>query len=94
MNDTIKKAASLFNKEEAKRLYDAVYEHEYVRVDFHTFNAGAYITCEYGDDLDYFLGMEGCAENGIFNTADLEKAVWKYAPEDVVNYYRELVGYE
>lgn len=91
MNDTIKRAASLFNKEEAKRLYDAVYEHEYVRVDFHTFNVGTYITCEYSNDLNYLLEMEGCAEHGIFNTVDLGKAVWECAPEDVVNYYRELV---
>lgn len=63
---------------------------EYVRADFHIFNAGAYVTCKYNNDLEYLETMDGCVEYGIFETYSLFDAFMEYGTKELKKYYDGL----
>lgn len=89
--NTIKEAIRLFQEDDVEKLYDAMSECiEYARVDFHVFNIGAYITCEYSNDLEYLEMMDGCAEYGIFETCSLFDALMGYGTKELKEYYDKL----
>lgn len=89
--NTIKEAIRLFQKDDVEKLHDAMSECiEYVRVDFHIFNVGAYVTCEYSNDLEYLEMMDGCVEYGIFETYSLFDAFMEYGKQELKEYYDGL----
>lgn len=94
--NTLKEAVRLIDsKEEVWRLHEALSKCiEYVRVDFHIFNVGAYISCEYNNDLEYLEMMDGCAEYGIFETYSLFDAFMEYGTKEMKEYYDGLADGE
>lgn len=51
----------LFQEIEVENLFKALdLCMEYVRLDLHVFNVGAYVTCSYSNDLESLSQAEGC----------------------------------
>lgn len=91
--NTIKEAIRLFQEDDVDKLYYAMLECiEYIRVDFHIFNNGAYVTCEHSNDLEYLEMMDGCAEYRIFETCSLFDAFMEYGTKELKEYYDEGGG--
>lgn len=86
----IKEIISHFNEEEVEYLYKALLECEFVRVDIFVFNAGAYVTFTYGNDLEYLENDEGGTEHMILCTEDLFDAFMRYGTDGLKEYYDEL----
>lgn len=62
----LREFVELFDKNEVKNLFNALSLCiEYVRIDLHVFNIGAYVTCLYGNDLESLSQTEGCNVNMI-----------------------------
>lgn len=57
----LREFVELFDKNEVKNLFNALSLCiEYVRIDLHVFNIGAYVTCLYSNDLESLSQTEGC----------------------------------
>lgn len=62
----LREFVELFDKNEVKNLFNALSSCiEYVRIDLHVFNIGAYVTCLYSNDLESLSQTEGCNVNMI-----------------------------
>jgi len=60
----LREFVELFDKNEVKNLFNALSSCiEYVRIDLHVFNIGAYVTCLYSNDLESLSQTEGCNVN-------------------------------
>ena len=63
---------------------------EYVRLDLHVFNVGAYVTCSYSNDLESLSQAEGCNVNMIIEVPHLFEAFMEYASPEMKLYYEKL----
>lgn len=58
----LREFVELFDKNDVKDLFKSLSLcMEYVRIDLHVFNVGAYVTCLYSNDLEQLSTMKGCA---------------------------------
>ena len=65
----------LFQEIEVENLFKALdLCMEYVRLDLHVFNVGAYVTCLYSNDLESLSQTEGCNVNMIIEVPHLFEA--------------------
>lgn len=71
----LREFVELFDKNEVKNLFNALSLCiEYVRIDLHVFNIGAYVTCLYSNDLESLSQTEGCNVNMIIEVPHLFEA--------------------
>lgn len=78
----------LFQEIEVENLFKALdLCMEYVRLDLHVFNVGAYVTCSYSNDLESLSQAEGCNVNMIIEVPHLFEAFMEYASPEM-----KLVG--
>lgn len=78
----------LFQEIEVENLFKALdLCMEYVRLDLHVFNVGAYVTCLYSNDLESLSQTEGCNVNMIIEVPHLFEAFMEYASPEM-----KLVG--
>lgn len=78
----LREFVELFDKNEVKNLFNALSSCiEYVRIDLHVFNIGAYVTCLYSNDLESLSQTEGCNVNMIIE---------EYASPEMKLYYEKL----
>ena len=78
----------LFQEIEVENLFKALdLCMEYVRLDLHVFNVGAYVTCSYSNDLESLSQAEGCNVNMIIEVPCLFEAFMEYASPEM-----KLVG--
>ena len=83
----LREFVELFDKNEVKNLFNALSSCiEYVRIDLHVFNIGAYVTCLYSNDLESLSQTEGC----IIEVPHLFEAFMEYASPELKAYYDEL----
>lgn len=81
----------IFDKNDVKNLFNALSSCiEYVRMDLHVFNVGAYVTCLYSNDFEQLSTMEGCAIYVIVEVPYLFEAFMEYASPELKAYYNEL----
>ena len=81
----------LFQEIEVKNLFNALSSCiEYVRIDLHVFNIGAYVTCLYSNDLESLSQTEGCNVNMIIEVPHLFEAFMEYASPETKLYYEKL----
>lgn len=81
----------LFQEIEVENLVKALdLRMEYVRLDLHVFNVGAYVTCSYSNDLESLSQAEGCNVNMIIEVPYLFGAFMEYASPELKAYYDEL----
>lgn len=73
----LREFVELFDKNEVKNLFNALSSCiEYVRIDLHVFNIGAYVTCLYSNDLESLSQTEGCNVN--IHQRGISGEWWKY----------------
>lgn len=78
----------LFQEIEVENLFKALdLCMEYVRLDLHVFNVGAYVTCSYSNDLESLSQAEGCNVNMIIEVPCLFEAFMEYASPEMKLYY-------
>lgn len=78
----------LFQEIEVENLFKALdLCMEYVRLDLHVFNVGAYVTCSYSNDLESLSQAEGCNVNMIIEVPYLFEAFMEYASPELKAYY-------
>ena len=81
----------LFQEIEVENLFKALALCvEYVRIDLHVFNVGAYVTCLYSNDLEQLSTMKGCAIYAIVEVPCLFEAFMEYASPELKAYYDKL----
>lgn len=81
----------LFDKNDVKDLFKPLSLYmEYVRIDLHVFNVGAYVTCLYSNDLGQLSTMKGCAIYAIVEVPCLFEAFMEYASPELKAYYDKL----
>lgn len=81
----------LFQEIEVENLFKALdLCMEYVRLDLHVFNVGAYVTCSYSNDLESLSQAEGCNVNMIIEVPHLFEAFMEYASPEMKLYYEKL----
>lgn len=79
----------LFQEIEVENLFKALdLCMEYVRLDLHVFNIGAYVTCSYSNDLDQL--SIGNTIYTIVEVPYLFEAFMEYASPELKAYYDEL----
>lgn len=84
----LREFVELFDKNEVKNLFNALSScTEYVRIDLHVFNIGAYVTCLYSNDLESLSQTEGCNVNMIIEVPHLFEAFMEYASPEMKLYY-------
>ena len=80
----LREFVELFDKNEVKNLFNALSSCiEYVRIDLHVFNIGAYVTCLYSNDLESLSQTEGCNVNMIIEVPHLFEAFMEYASPEM-----------
>lgn len=81
----------LFREIEVESLFKALdLCMEYVRLDLHVSNVGAYVTCSYSNDLESLSQAEGCNVNMIIEVPYLFGAFMEYASPEMKLYYEKL----
>nr|UWG24123.1 MAG: hypothetical protein [Bacteriophage sp.] len=87
----LREFVELFDKNEVKNLFNALSSCiEYVRIDLHVFNIGAYVTRLYSNDLESLSQTEGCNVNMIIEVPHLFEAFMEYASPEMKLYYEKL----
>lgn len=87
----LREAVELFDKNEVKNLFNALSLCiEYVRIDLHVFNIGAYVTCLYSNDLEQISTMKECDIYAIVEVPYLFEVFMEYASPELKAYYDEL----
>lgn len=87
----LRESVELFDKNEVKNLFNALSLCiEYVRIDLHVFNIGAYVTCLYSNDLEQISTMKECDIYAIVEVPYLFEAFMEYASPELKAYYDEL----
>lgn len=85
----LREFVELFDKNEVKNLFNALSSCiEYVGIDLHVFNIGAYVTCLYSNDLESLSQTEGC--DMIIEVPQLFEAFMEYASPEMKLYYEKL----
>lgn len=80
----LREFVELFDKNDVKDLFKSLSLcMEYVRIDLHVFNVGAYVTCLYSNDLEQLSTMKGCAIYAIVEVPCLFEAFMEF--DDFVN---------
>lgn len=87
----LREFVELFDKNEVKNLFNALSLCiEYVRIDLHVFNIGAYVMRLYSNDLEQISTMKECDIYTIVEVPYLFEAFMEYASLELKAYYDEL----
>lgn len=87
----LREFVELFDKNDVKDLFKSLSLcMEYVRIDLHVFNVGAYVTRLYSNDLEQLSTMKGCAIYAIVEVPCLFEAFMEYVSPELKAYYDKL----